>query len=129
MKTLKEEFQEVILKFTKEHSSEIKDTWDYLGFRDYEDMLEKIQSDFNIAVWAFTELFSWGLNRNYRNELFTASLPENFDSDPIVHKITNSNGDTVYFRLESVDPWNLNYEIIEMTEVTEYVKITKWIDK
>lgn len=129
MKTLKEKFQEVVLNFTKEHSDEIRDTWDYLGFRDYGDMLEKIQNDFNVAVWAFTELFSWGLKRNYRNELFTASLPENFDSDPIVYKITDLTGETIYFRLESFDTWNLNYEIVEMTEITEYVKVTKWIDK
>lgn len=66
MKPINEkQFCEDVHNFVKEHIDEVKDSYDYLGFKDSEDMLNQILNDYDIATWAFFELMNWGLSINY----------------------------------------------------------------
>lgn len=66
MKEINEkQFCKDIYDFVKEHIDEVKDSYDYLGFKDSEDMLDQILNDYETARWAFFELMDWGLSINY----------------------------------------------------------------
>lgn len=55
----------VMWKFIKVHTSEIKDTYEDLGFKSKTDMLNTIKVDWKTAWWALTELCVWGMKENY----------------------------------------------------------------
>ena len=73
----KEQFCKDIYDFVKEHIDEVKDSYDCLGFKDSEDMLDQILNDYEIAVWAFFELMYWGLSINYLAK-FSVEVNDNF---------------------------------------------------
>lgn len=54
-------------RFVKEHLSEIKDSYENLGFKDEKDMLKQIKTDWEIAFWAMAELCVWGMKGKYSN--------------------------------------------------------------
>lgn len=61
----KKRFQNFVYSFVKEHISEVKDTYDYLGFKNEKDMLKHIKNNEEDACWAFSELMQWGLKEDY----------------------------------------------------------------
>ena len=78
MNNLEKELCEVMYNFVKEHIEEVSKnlslrghTWDYLGAKDSDDLLNQIKSTPDIAAWALTELCYWGMDKNYCKELFT----------------------------------------------------------
>lgn len=40
----------------KKDKPNIDTTWEYLGFKDFEDMLYQIKTNFQVAIWALLEL-------------------------------------------------------------------------
>ena len=52
----KKQFQNFVYNFVKEHISEVKDTYDNLGFKNEKDMLNEIKNYDEVACWAFQEL-------------------------------------------------------------------------
>lgn len=40
----------------KKYKPEINTSWEDLGFQDFEDMLNQIKTNFQVAIWALTEL-------------------------------------------------------------------------
>lgn len=72
----KKQFCKDIYDFVKEHIDEVQDSYNYLGFKDSEDMLNQILNDYEIAIWAFLELMNWGLSINY---LAKFSIEDNDD--------------------------------------------------
>lgn len=77
MKTINEkQFCKDVYDFVKEHIDEVNDSYDYLGFKDSEDMLNQIYTDYIVAKWAFFELMYWGMSINY---LAKFSIEDNDD--------------------------------------------------
>ena len=71
-------------RFVKEHLSEIKAPYKTLGFKNEEDMLKQIKTDWETAFWAMTELCAWLMTKNYLNE-FMVFEAENYN----IYKIGN----------------------------------------
>lgn len=78
MNNLEKELCEVMHDFVEKHIEEVArnlslrgHTWDYLGAKNEDDLLDQIKSTPDIAAWALTELCSWGMDKNYCKELFT----------------------------------------------------------
>ncbi len=65
-------------RFVKEHLSEIKYTYENLGFKDEKDMLNAIKVDWQTAWWALTELCAWGMKENYLS-LFLVYESDNYN--------------------------------------------------
>lgn len=55
----------VMWRFVKAHTEEIKDSYENLGFKNKTDMLNAIKLDWKTAWWALTELCVWGMKENY----------------------------------------------------------------
>lgn len=54
--------------FVKEHLNEIKRPVTKLGFKDEEEMLDKIKSNKIEASWALTELLKWAMSQDYNKQ-------------------------------------------------------------
>lgn len=70
----KKRFQNFVYNFVKEHISEVKDTYDYLGFKNEKDMLNEIKNNDEVACWAFQELMQWGLKEDYTKQFQVGNL-------------------------------------------------------
>ena len=57
----------VMWRFVKSHTEEIKDSYENLGFNNKTDMLNAIKTDWQTAWWALSELCAWGMKENYLN--------------------------------------------------------------
>lgn len=124
MKDIKELLCKNMYEFVKEHINEVEEkkdmfghsqTFQSLGFRNANDMLEQIQNDYSVAYWALTELLWWALSHNYTCELFTEEETEMHT----VYKLDDK-GCKRYFICTS--------EITEPTEIKEVRKVTKLIE-
>ena len=102
-------------KFIKVHTSEIKDTYEDLGFKSKTDMLNSIKVDWETAYWALTELLLWGLAKDYCSELFVEEETDTF---------------TVFKLLDGRKKRYLicNYDLHEPIEIKEVKPITKMIE-
>ena len=77
----KTKFRIFIHNFIKEHTWELKDSYEYLGFKNEKDMLNQIKTDDQVAMWAFTEIMYWGLKtKDYMN---TFKVGEINDETPV----------------------------------------------
>ena len=105
----------VMYKFIKVHTSEIKDTYEDLGFKSKTDMLNSIKVDWETAWWALTELLMWGLNEDYCRALFVEEETDTF---------------TVFKLLDGIKKRYLicKYDLHEPIEIKELKKITKMIE-
>ena len=63
VKDIKKVLCETIYDFVKEHINDVSETYEALGFKDEEDMLQQIKSSWDIAYWAMTELLGWGMRK------------------------------------------------------------------
>lgn len=61
-------FKNFVYNFVKEHISELKETYDKLGFKNEKDMLKHIKNNEEDACWAFQELMQWGLAKDYTKQ-------------------------------------------------------------
>lgn len=95
--------------FVKEHLGEIKNSYDDLGFKDSEDMLNKIKNNIEEAIWALTELLDWGMSENYTDD---------FIVDESVYKVGEH-----HFKIVNWCP----YKIIPVKKVTKLVEVTEWV--
>ena len=65
MITIEQHLCNVMWRFVKAHTEEIKDSYDSLGFKRKTDMLNAIKVDWQTAWWALTKLCAWGMGKNY----------------------------------------------------------------
>lgn len=65
-------------RFVKAHADEIKDSYEYLGFKNKTDMLNAIKVGWQTAFWAMTELCAWGMKGKYSNR-FLVSEGEDYN--------------------------------------------------
>ena len=124
MEDIKELLCKNMHEFVKEHINEVEEkrdmfghpqTFQSLGFKNAEDMLEQIKNDYSTAYWALTELLWWALSCNYTREFFT----EEATNTLIVYKLDDK-GCKRYFICTS--------EITEPTEIKEVRKVTKLVE-
>lgn len=59
MITIEQHLCNVMWRFVKAHTEEIKDSYEGLGFKNKTDMLNAIKVDWQTAWWALTELCAW----------------------------------------------------------------------
>lgn len=96
--------------FVKEHLSEIKEPITKLGFKDEEEMLDKIKTNAIDTCWALTELLRWGMTQDYGKQYLV-------DEEEGVYKIGE-----YYFVVEFFEP-------IEVEKRTKLVEVVEWIKK
>lgn len=59
MTEIEKEFCLFMSKFVNKHKNDIIVSYDFLGYNNSEDMLNKIKTNIACAIWAATELCSW----------------------------------------------------------------------
>jgi hypothetical protein len=103
MKDINKELCEYMHSFVSEHLDEITDSYESLGFKDSEDMLEQIKSDVTVATWAISELVMHFMRPNYRNKFYV-------DYDYFVFQFKDSEGNIRYFTLQDEYPAEMRLE-------------------
>jgi hypothetical protein len=103
MKDINKELCEYMYNFVSEHLDEITDSYESLGFKDSEDMLEQIKSDVTVATWAICELVMYFMQPNYRNKFYA-------DENYFVFKFLDSGGNIRYFTLQDEYPAEMRLE-------------------
>lgn len=118
MKPIEKHLCSVMHDFVGLHISEVKDSYDSLGFKNSRDMLSQIKKDPKVALWALTELCAWGLAKDYFSEFVV-------DETEI--------GGYVYFtyrlgdKFVYVDEDNNGKPVItEVEKITEIIEVTRW---
>lgn len=101
----------VMWRFVKAHADEIKDSYEYLGFKNMTDMLNAIKVGWQTAFWAMTELCAWGMTKNHLDE-FLVSEAEGYN----VYRIGYRFFKKPYFE----------DGIIEVKQVVKNIKIIDW---
>lgn len=101
----------VMWRFVKAHTAEIKDSYECLGFKNKTDMLNAIKVDWQTAWWALTELCAWGMERNYLDK-FLVYEAGNYN----VYKI----GDRFIKKSYSEDG------IVDVKQVVKTIKVIDW---
>lgn len=108
-----EHFRSFIYSFIKENIDEISYKITDLGFISKLSLLKNIKRNDNDALWAFTELMSWGMNHNYSEEFIVGHLDDEFNTP--VYK-----WDNYYFIIE----YEKNkYSIKEVEYITKTIKV------
>lgn len=115
MKDINRELCEYMHSFVSEHLDEITDSYESLGFKDSEDMLEQIKSDVTVAAWAICELVIHFMRPNYRDKFYV-------DDDYFVFQFKDSEGNIRYFTLQDDYPAEMRLEqTIEV--ITKFVPV------
>lgn len=127
VKDIKKVLCETMYDFVKEHINDISETYDTLGFKDEEDMLQQIKSSWDIAYWAMTELLGWGMRKNnkycdYCCSNFIAEDREEYT----IYKIKGR-----YFK-PIITFKGTYYDVIDIKELVRKKKIIEifdWVEK
>lgn len=112
---MKQTICDAVYEAVKKYRPNIDTSWKNLGFEDFDDMLNQIKTDIQVAIWALTELehFSdWESN-------FVEDLMNNDYYEPI-YKIKDFTFGV------GMSPINGEYTIIPMKKVTKTVVQTFW---
>lgn len=114
MKDINKELCKYMHSFVSEHLDEITDSYESLGFKDSEDMLEQIKSDVTVATWAISELVTHFMRPSYRNKFYFD------DEDYFIFQFMDSEGNIRYFTTQDEYP-------VEMKLVQEIKIINKFV--
>lgn len=122
---INQEICDYMCNFVKEHINELKDTYEVFGFKDKEDMLNKIKNDINVAYWALTELCWWGMANNYTQTHFERDELWYDDNNlKVIYKIGDKHyrfdGDYVHDNTIMIP--------IEVKKITRMVEQIEWVD-
>lgn len=98
-------------RFVKEHLSENKYSYENSGFKDENDMLKQIKTDWDTAFWAMTELCAWGMTKKHLDE-FLVSEAENYN----IYKVGNRFFKKPYFE----------DGIVEVKQTVKTIKVIDW---
>lgn len=115
--------KEEIYSFMKEHINNVRPCnyssteldWEEYGFDSEEDFFRKINKNIQDALWCFTELMAWGMDKDYSKEFKVGRIGDEDDYD-IVYQIKDR-----YFYVNYV-----NYAIegaIEVKKISKTVVI------
>lgn len=111
--------KEEIYSFMKEHINNVRPcnysstelVWDDYGFDSEEDFFREINKNIQDALWCFTELMAWGMDKDYSKEFEVGRIGDDDDYD-IVYQIKDR-----YFYINYV-----NYDIEGAIEVKKISK-------
>lgn len=111
MITIEQHLCNVMWRFVKAHTEEIKDSYECLGFKSRTDMLNQIKTDWQTAFWAMTELCAWWMNKNHLDE-FLVFEAGNYN----IYKVGNRFFKKPYFK----------DGIVEVKQVVKTIKVIDW---
>ena len=111
MVTIEQHLCNTMHRFVKEHLSENRGSYEYLGFDNERDMLKQIKTDWETAFWAMTELCAWWMTKNYLDE-FLVSEADNYN----IYKI----GDRFIKKSYHEDG------IVEVKQVVKMIPVIDW---
>lgn len=111
MITIEQHLCNTMHRFVKEHLSENRGSYEYLGFDNERDMLKQIKTDWETAFWAMTELCAWWMTKNYLDE-FLVSEADNYN----IYKI----GDRFIKKSYHEDG------IVEVKQVVKMIPVIDW---
>lgn len=124
MADIKEELCYAMHKFVKEHIDEMNlpasdfcDEW-----KNEKQMLRDIRKNYQDAIWALSELLTWGFHKDYCSELFlvcTYEDEEGYDRD--ICKIVDRKGRERFFKC-----FYPECVVVEIKQVTKMVERTFW---
>ena len=110
---MKQKFCTKVYEFFKDKCDKINEDPKCLEFKDWDDMLTQIKSDFQVALWAITELPFW-----YMPEEYEESIKAGYNED-----------DDVVYKLDDICFITTQYadDVIFVKPVTKLVKVTTWV--
>lgn len=108
MKDINKELCEHMHNFVSDHLDEITDSYESLGFKDSEDMLEQIKSDVTVATWAISELVTHFMRPNYRDKFYV-------DDDYFIFQFIDSDGNIRYFTTQ--DEYPVEMKLVQETKI------------
>ena len=111
MITIEQHLCNVMWIFVKAHTEEIKDSYEYLGFKNKADILNAIKVDWQTAWWALTELCAWGMEKNHLDK-FLVYEADNYN----IYKI----GNRFIKKSYSED------SIVEVKQVVKMIPVIDW---
>ena len=116
-------------KFVKNNIDKVESKLDFwgrpqryidLGFKNRADMLKQIKNDHEVAVWALQELLSWGMDKNYCQNLYVEEVGE----DMTIYKLNDKNGER-YFTTD-YDKESKTTFVNELIREAKVVTINEW---
>lgn len=108
---VKQEFCTKVYEFFKDKCDIINEDPKRLEFKDWDDMLTQIKSDFRVALWAITEIPFW-----YMPDEYEESIRAGYNGDDeIVYKL----GDMYFI---TTDAENITF----VKPVTKLIEVTTW---
>lgn len=113
---MEQEFCTKVYEFFKDKCDIINEDPKRLEFKDWDDMLTQIKSDFRVALWAITELPFWYMPDEYE-ESIRAGYNED---DDIVYKL-----DDMYFITIDLESITFVKPVTKLVEVTTWVPYTE----
>lgn len=132
MQDIKQALCSAMYRFVSDKITELKPrSWgqeDWFGFKNKDDMMSSIKTNWEDAAWALAELCEWGFNKNYRAWIFVAdAFDDEYDAPISIYCIVDDDGNKRYFRLEfSSKPDALFDHIIEVNRVVKLVEKIVW---
>lgn len=107
------EFCLAVYNFFRDKCDKITNSPEYFEFESWDDMLTQIKNDFDVALWAITEIPFWAMPEEY-DESIKVGYDEN---DNVVFKL-----DDLYFTTNDD-----NTDITLVKPITKLVEITTWV--
>lgn len=128
MQDIKQALCSAMYRFVSDNIRELKPrTWgqeDWYGFKDKEDMINSIKTNWQDAAWALTELCHWGFYKGYYIPCFVVDrLDDEFETP--IHCIVDDDGNKRYFTLTYSSTMAELFDTI--TEVSRTVKLVEQV--
>ncbi len=122
MRNIKQELCYFMHKFVSEHIEELRrPPYEITDYKNEKQMLSAIKKNEEDAVWALTELCSWGLGDNF-TKLFVADSYEDEDGILIeIFEFVDRAGKRRCFKVNYPD-WTIK----EVKKVTKMIEVTVW---
>lgn len=130
MQDIKQALCSAMYRFVSDKITELKPrSWgqeDWFGFKNKDDMMSSIKTNWEDAGWALTELCEWGFNKNYRELVFVAGTLDD-EYDTLIYCIVDDDGNKRYFRFEYSSKFDALFDrIIEINRVVKLVEKIVW---
>lgn len=109
---MKNKFCLAVYNFFRDKCDKITKNPEFFEFESWDDMLTQIKNDFDVALWAITEIPFWAMSEEYDE-----SIKVGYDEDDnVVFKL-----DDLYFTTNDD-----NTDITLVKPITKLVEITTW---
>ena len=130
MQDIKQALCSAMYRFVSDKINELKPrSWgqeDWFGFKDKNDMMNSIKTNWEDAAWALTELCHWGFEKRYYFDCFVVDhLNDEYDTS--IHCIVDDDSNKRYFTLEYSNSSDKMFDsITEVNRKVELVEVVTW---